>query len=132
MVFVDTNILLDLVIPNPAWVNWSASQLLQLAQIHNLVINPIVYAELTVSFSSIAKVEASIADLGLRLEDIPREAAFLAGKAFAQYRRNGGARTSVLSDFFIGAHASVLTASLLTRDPQRFRTYFPTVRLITP
>jgi predicted nucleic acid-binding protein len=132
MVFVDTNILLDLVIPNPAWVNWSASQLLQLAQIHNLVINPIVYAELTVSFSSIAKVEASIADLGLRLEDIPREAAFLAGKAFAQYRRNGGARTSVLPDFFIGAHASVLTASLLTRDPQRFRTYFPTVRLITP
>jgi predicted nucleic acid-binding protein len=132
MVFVDTNILLDVVIPNPDWVNWSASHLLQLARIHDLVINPIVYAELSVSFSSIAKVEASIADLDLKLHDMPREVAFLAGKAFARYRRNGGTRTSVLPDFFIGAHASVLTASLLTRDPQRFKTYFPTVHLITP
>jgi hypothetical protein len=132
MVFVDTNVLLDVVIPNPDWVNWSASQLLQLGQIHDLVINPIVYAEMSVSFSTIAKVEASIASLGLKLQDMPREAAFLAGKAFAQYRRNGGTRTSVLPDFFIGAHASVLTASLLTRDPQRFKTYFSAVHLITP
>ena len=132
MVLVDTNILLDVVIPNPNWLNWSATQLFHLGKIHSLVINPIVYAEVSVTFSSVERVEANLASLGLVLRDIPREVSFLAGKAFALYRRNGGTRTSVLPDFFIGAHAAFLTASLLTRDPQKFKTYFPGVHLITP
>lgn len=132
MILVDTNILLDVVIPNPAWLNWSATQLFHLGKIHSLIINPIVYAEVSVSFSSVERVEASLASLGLELRHIPREVSFLAGKAFTQYRRNGGTRASILPDFFIGAHAAFLTASVLTRDSQRFKSYFPSVHLITP
>jgi len=132
MVVVDTNVLLDVVNNNPAWINWSARQMMDLAKIHPLVINPIVYAELSITFLSIAEVEESIANMDLILEDLPREVAFLAGKAFLQYRRNGGTRTNVLPDFFIGAHAAFRGAALLTRDARRYATYFPTLRLITP
>lgn len=132
MVVVDTNVLLDVVNSNPVWLNWSASQMIQLAKIQPLVINPIIYAELSITFRTVVEVEESIALMDLTLEDIPREVAFLAGKAFLQYRRNGGTRTNVLPDFFIGAHAAFRRASLLTRDARRYATYFPTVRLITP
>ncbi|WP_263355937.1 type II toxin-antitoxin system VapC family toxin [Acidicapsa ligni] len=132
MVVVDTNVLLDVVNANSAWLNWSAAQMIDLGKIHALIINPIIYAELSISFESIAEVEQSIADMGLAMEETPREVAFLAGKAFLQYRRNGGTRTNVLPDFFIGAHAAFRAASLLTRDARRYQAYFPTVRLITP
>jgi len=132
MVVVDTNVLLDVVNNNPAWINWSAHQMMDLAKIHPLVINPIIYAEFSITFLSIAEVEESISNMDLTLEDLPREIAFLAGKAFLQYRRSGGTRTNVLSDFFIGAHAAFRGAALLTRDARRYATYFPTVRLITP
>lgn len=132
MVVVDTNILLDVVTGNSAWASWSSQQMLKLATINKLVINPIIYAELSISFFSVANVEAAIASMDLTMEDLPREVAFLAGKAFLQYRRSGGTRTNVLPDFFIGAHAAFLACPLLTRDTRRYATYFPTVRLITP
>jgi len=132
MVIVDTNILLDVVTGNSVWANWSALQMLHASKIQKLVINPIIYAELSISFFSVANVEAAIANLDLTLEDLPREVAFLAGKAFLQYRRSGGTRTNVLPDFFIGAHAAFRNASLLTRDTRRYATYFPAVHLITP
>jgi predicted nucleic acid-binding protein len=132
MIVVDTNVLLDVVTSNPVWGNWSSLQMINLARIDSLVINPIIYAEFSISFFSLAAVETSIAKMDLTMEDIPREVAFLAGKAFLQYRRSGGVRTNVLPDFFIGAHAAFLDAALLTRDARRYKTYFPTVRLITP
>jgi|SRR5271165_1318752 len=132
MVVVDTNVLLDVVNRNPVWLNWSAGQMMQLAKIHELIINPIIYAEFSVTFVLLAEVEKSVSDLGLKVEDLPREAAFLAGKAFHQYRKLGGSKSGVLPDFFIGAHAMVLSCPLLTRDTGRYATYFPTVHLITP
>ena len=132
MVIVDTNILLDVVNGSSAWANWSSLQMLKLTAIEKLIINPIIYAELSVSFFSVANVEAAIAGMDLTLEGLPREVAFLAGKAFVQYRRSGGTRTNVLPDFFIGAHAAFRNASLLTRDARKYRSYFPTVTLITP
>jgi predicted nucleic acid-binding protein len=132
MIVVDTNILLDIVNRNPIWLNWSASQVMQLAKIHELIINPIIYAEFSVTYVLLAEVEKSVSDLGLIVEDLSREAAFLAGKAFNQYRKQGGSKTGVLPDFLIGAHAMVLNCPLLTRDTRRYATYFPTVHLITP
>jgi predicted nucleic acid-binding protein len=132
MIVVDTNILLDIANRNPIWLNWSASQMMQLAKIHDLIINPIIYAEFSVTYVLLAEVEKSVSDLGLKVEDLPREAAFLAGKAFNQYRKQGGSKTGVLPDFIIGAHAMVLNCPLLTRDTPRYATYFPTVHLITP
>ena len=132
MVIVDTNVLLDVVSGNPTWLPWSAAQMLTLSRVHELVINPIIYAELSVSFQSVAEVDESLERMNLTLKDLPTEVAFFAGRAFLQYRRSGGTRTNVLPDFFIGAHAQVLGASLLTRDTRRYSTYFPTVPLITP
>ena len=132
MVLVDTNILLDILEPNSPWLAWSVGQMRNLAKVHTLVINSIVYAELAPSHSSPVLLDRKIASMALIYEDIPREAAFLAGKAFVLYRKQGGTKTSVLGDFFIGAHAQVLACPLLTRDSRRYATYFPTVPLITP
>jgi hypothetical protein len=132
MVFVDSNIILDLWDHDPVWESWSKSQILRLLPIEDLVINPVVYAEVSPRFNSSVRVDRAIEILKLSLIDTPREAAFLAGKAFLKYRQQGGTKTKVLSDFFIGAHAAFLGAPLLTRDARRFATYFPTVRLITP
>jgi len=132
MVLVDTNVLLDVLNSHPVWLHWSASQMLHLGMTERLVINPIIYAEVSITFVTLAEVEESMDKMDLTLEDLPREVAFLAGKAFVQYRRNGGTRTNVLPDFFIGAHAAFLGCPLLTRDVRRYATYFPTVQLITP
>jgi predicted nucleic acid-binding protein len=132
MVLVDSNVFLDVVTPDPVWENWSASAMKKLARTELLVINPVIYAEVSVTFSDIEKLELSLSLMQLSLVNIPREAAFLAGKVFPQYKKNGGTKTGVLSDFFIGAHAQAAGLSLLTRDTSRYATYFPTVRLITP
>lgn len=132
MIFVDTNVLLDVVHNHPSWVSWARGQMIHLGKIHPLIINPIVYAELSISFQTKEQVDESISNMGLTLEDIPAEVAFLAGKAFLQYRRQGGTRNNVLPDFFIGAHAAFRSASLLTRDARRYRTYFPTLHVIAP
>ena len=129
---VDTNVLIDVVQDEPEWAEWSLRQLRAQSQIHALVINPVVYAELSLSFSSLEALDKALALLELSVMEIPRPALFLAGKAFAQYRRRGGSKTQVLPDFFIGAHAAVMAWPLLTRDANRYRTYFPSLRVIAP
>lgn len=132
MVFVDSNVILDVWTCNPDWSVWSQSRLRSLSLLHELAINTIVYAEISVVFSMPDPVDERLNDLGVTVLDFPRSAAFLAGKAFARYRRLGGPRTSVLPDFFIGAHAAVLGCAILTRDTRRYASYFPAVRLISP
>lgn len=129
---VDTNVLVDVLSDDPQWADWSIQQMRAQAQIHELAINPIIYAELSLTFTSVEALDETIADLGLTFLELPRPALFLAGKAFARYRRQGGAKQNVLADFFIGAHAAVSGTLLLTRDARRYRNYFPSVGLITP
>lgn len=132
MTLVDTNILLDVVTDDPAWADWSIRQLDAAASTGPLLINGVVYAEFSVRFDRSDDVDSVLAEGGFVWSEIPREALFLAGKAFRRYRAAGGARTGVLPDFFIGAHASVLGVPLLTRDAGRYRAYFPSVELIAP
>ena len=129
---VDTNILLDLVTNDIQWADWSIGQLDAAALRGSIVINDIVYAELSVRFATIETLDAIVGEIGVALTPIPRPALFLAGKAFQRYRLAGGARTGVLPDFFIGAHAAVSGFRLLSRDAQRYRAYFPTLELVTP
>ena len=132
MPLVDTNVLLDLFTNDPIWADWSARELRILSAQEALVVNPVVYAELSVGFDRIEDLDAALATAGVDLLESPRAALFLAGQAFQTYRAQGGTRTGVLPDFFIGAHAVVAGMSLLTRDTRRYRSYFPTVVLITP
>lgn len=132
MVIVDTNVLIDVFQDDPDWADWSVARLREHTVVDTLAINPVIYAELSMAFSKVEKLDAEIAALGLQFREIPRPALFLAAKAFAKYRKAGGSKTNVLADFFIGAHAAVAAAPVLTRDPTRYRNYFPTVNLITP
>lgn len=132
MTLVDTNILLDLAIDDPNWVDWSIRQLDAAAVAGPLLINDIVYAELSVRFPAIEALDAFLEEAGIVLQPMPRAALFLAGKAFQNYRARGGSRTGVLPDFLIGAHAAVAKLPLLTRDVGRYRSYFPSVALIAP
>lgn len=126
---VDANVLIDLATDDPVWGDWSATAL---ARAGRLLINPIVYAEVSIAFERIEDVDSLVPATVFHREDLPWEAAFLAGKAFHAYRRRSGARTLPLPDFFIGAHAAVRGYRLLTRDAARFRTYFPKLTLIIP
>lgn len=129
---VDSNVLLDVATNDPTWGDWSATTLARCADEAILVINALVYAEVSIGFRTIEDLEDALpADL-YRREDLPYEAAFLAGKCFLRYRRAGGTRRSPLPDFYIGAHAAVAGYRLLTRDAGRYRTYFPTLDLIAP
>jgi hypothetical protein len=132
MILVDTNIIVDIWDRDPKWAQWSVQQMTRLHRIEPLCINVIVYAELSRFYSTTAELDKNLAALKLGVEYIPREAAFAAGKAFLQYRKQGGTKNSVLADFFIGGHAEASSCSLLTRDARRYATYFPTVQLITP
>ena len=132
MLLVDTNVLVDVLENDPEWADWSIGQLRAQSKIHQLAINPIIYAELSLTFSKVETLDQTIETMGLIVKELPRPALFRAGKAFVLYRRQGGQKTNVLADFFIGAHAAVLGCSLLTRDAQRYRHYFPGVKLITP
>lgn len=129
---VDTNVLVDVLANDPDWADWSIGQLRAQARVHRLAINPVIYAELALTFSTVEALDEALAGMELPVLDIPRPALFLAGKAFARYRKAGGLKNSVLSDFFIGAHAAVAGLPLLTRDVRRYTTYFPTVRLVAP
>jgi hypothetical protein len=129
---VDTNVLLDVLQDDPQWAEWSLSQLRAQSQVHGLAINDVIYAELSLSFDSVRSLDAVVARLRLQVEALPRPAQFLAGKAFLQHRRRGGTKTQVRPDFFIGAHAAVNGWPLLTRDATRYRSYFPTLQLLTP
>jgi len=132
LILVDTNVILDLVENDPVWADWSQQQLESASLRDDLCINAVIYAELSIAFETIEELEAVLARAELVLQTIPREALFLAGKVFLQYRRRKGTRQSVLSDFFIGAHAAVQGLNLLTRDTRRYATYFPSVLLIGP
>ena len=131
-VIVDSNVLLDIATDDPAWSAWSAEALAKAAERYPLIINPIVYAEVSIGYDKIEALDEALPAAFYRREPLPWEAAFLAGKCFLQYRRRGGERRSPLPDFYIGAHAAVRGFALLTRDAARYRTYFPRVPLITP
>ena len=129
---VDSNVILDLVTDDRQWSAWSSDALAMAADESTLAINPVVYAEVSIGFRTIEELEDLLPDGDFRRLELPYEAAFLAGKAFLSYRRRGGNRAAPLPDFYIGAHAAIAGMRLLTRDPQRYRTYFPSVTLIAP
>ena len=129
---VDSNALLDIMTEDPDWQTWSATTLAQAAETGPLYINPVIYSEVSIRFTTIEALEDALPQADYRRAPIPWAAAFLAGKAFLDYRRNQGTRTTTLPDFFIGAHAAIAELQLLTREVSRYRTYFPTVQLLAP
>jgi predicted nucleic acid-binding protein len=132
VVLVDTNVILDVVEDDPQWAEWSQGQLERAAASGPLLVNPVIYAELSIAFQRLEELETMLAKGCFLVEAMPREALFLAGKVFLRYRRQGGTKRGVLPDFFIGAHAAVLGVPLLTRDRGRYAHYFPKLTLITP
>jgi predicted nucleic acid-binding protein len=129
---VDSNVILDVLTEDARWYAWSSSALAESAESGPLCINPIIYAEVSIGFSTIEELEEAIPSEAFTRLSIPLEAAFLAGKVFLQYRGRKGAKTTPLPDFFIGAHAAVSGLRLLTRDSRRYRTYFPSVEILAP
>ena len=132
MTLVDTNVLLDLVTDDPDWAAWSLARLEEAALAGPILINDIVYAEISVRYDRIEDLDAMLGQAMIDIAAMPRSALFLAGKAFQRCKAAGGTRTGVLPDFFIGAHAAVEGWPLLTRDASRYRGYFPKVTLIAP
>lgn len=131
-VLVDSSVLLDLFTDDPQWADWSEDVLERYSQTNSLYINSVVYSEVSIGFTKIEAMDDAIAQLDLRVLELPREALFLSGKVFVQYKRNKGTKTSTLPDFFVGAHASVSQFQVITRDVRRIKTYFPKVKLIHP
>lgn len=129
---IDSSVLLDVSTQDPVWFDWSAAALADAVRTGPVLVNPIIYAEVSVGYDRIEDLEDALPAEIFRREPLPYIAGFLAGKAYRDYRRRGGTRTSPLPDFFIGAHAAVGKHSLLTRDAGRYRTYFPTIRVISP
>lgn len=129
---VDSNVILDIVIEDGEWLDWSASMLARSAQAGRLVINPLIYAEVSCGYDRIEDLDDAIPPEYFVREPLPWTAAFLAAKAFVKYRRRGGSRPAPLPDFYIGAHAALAGYTLLTRDARRYRTYFPKLRIIAP
>ncbi len=132
IILVDSNVVLDVADKSSTWHEWSVETLDDLEYENSLIINPIVYSEISIGYETIEDLAAFIACCGFEFIDIPKEALFLAGKVFLNYRKNKGTKTNVLPDFFIGAHAAVRGLLLLTRDTRRYSTYFPKLNLITP
>jgi predicted nucleic acid-binding protein len=129
---VDSNVLIDIWTDDPQWYNWSLTRLNEAGRSGPLLINDVIFAEVSVGFLNLEDFDAALVKARVTVASIPRHALFHAGKAFTEYRRRGGVRTGVLPDFFIGAHAMVEHLPVLTRDKRRFRHYFPTVELIAP
>lgn len=131
-VLVDSNIILDVFLDDPEWARWSEDVLGKYGTITTLYINAIVYCEVSIGFKRIEELESAINRGGFKMLEIPKEALFLAGKAFDKYKKGKGIKRSPLPDFYIGAQAAVLDLELITRDISRYRTYFPTLKLISP
>ena len=131
-ILVDSNIILDVFFDDPNWADWSESKLAKYSSITKLFINPVVYSEVSIGFKRIEDLEIGLNRGGFEILEIPKEALFLAGKAFLKYQKNRGTKRSPLPDFYIGAQAAILDLDLITRDESRYRTYFPTVNLISP
>lgn len=132
MILVDTNVLVDIWSRDPAWARWSEAAIARAAAEDELVVDPVICAELSLGFESAPQLREALRSAGIRVVPLPVEAAWPAARAFAAYRRRGGARSAPLPDFFIGAHAQAAGFKLLTRDPRRYRTYFPDVKRIAP
>jgi predicted nucleic acid-binding protein len=132
MILVDSNVIIDVLTGDPAWQGWSEAALSEAADHDDVGINPIIYAEIASGFASIKDLDRRLDPGVFRRLPLPYEAGFIAGRAFVEYRRRGGARTSPLPDFYIGAHAAVSGLRLLTRDARRYASYFPKVSLISP
>jgi hypothetical protein len=131
-VLVDSNVLLDIITDDPDWGKWSAGALAEVAEHTVLVINPIIYAEVSIRYTTIEALDAALPAALYQREPLPWEAGFLAGKCFVQYRRRGGVRNSPLPDFYVGAHAAVSGLAPLTRDATRYRSYFPGIEILVP
>ena len=131
-VLIDSNVLIDVIDNDLKWADWSEAQLAPLAEAGLAVINPLIYAEVAVSFNSLEDLEGALQSLNLNREALPWPAAYLASQAFQLYRRRGGQRSSPLPDFYIGAHASLAGYALLTRDSRRYREYFPRLKILNP
>jgi hypothetical protein len=129
---VDSNVILDVVTDDPDWGDWSSDQLAEAAQAGALIINPVIYAEVSAGFDRIEDLDNALPTTYYRRLPLPFEAAFLAGQCFVKYRKRGGSRRSPMPDFYIGAHAAIAGYTLLTRDAKRYRTYFPTLRIVAP
>jgi predicted nucleic acid-binding protein len=129
---VDSNVLLDVLTEDPTWYAWSSEAIESRAERSVLVIDPIIYAEVSIRFERIEELEEALSPAMFRRDALPWEAAFLAGKCFVRYRRRGGVKHSPLPDFYIGAHAAVAGMTLLTRDEGRYRTYFPSLDISAP
>ena len=129
---VDSNVLLDIATNDPHWADWSGRALSEVAEHTTLIINPIIYAEVSIGYANIEDLDVALPAILYRREPLPLEAGFLAGKSFLAYRRRGGFRPSPLPDFYIGAHAAIGRLALLTRDAARYRSYFPKVEILAP
>ena len=129
---IDTNVVLDLVLEDEEWLEWSASMVAAVARQGQIVINPIVYAEVSSAYDDLETMDRALPPDYYVREPLPWDAAFLAGRAYVAYRRRGGTKRSPLPDFYIGAHAAVAGHTLLTRDPKRYQAYFPKVRIVSP
>ena len=132
MILCDSNVLLDVLVDDVRWAAWSQGQLEAWSRRGPVIVNPVVYSELAAGYSTVEALDRDLDAMGLRFEEMPRDALFLAAKAHLLYRKRGGTRAGVLADFFVGAHAAVRRMPLLTRDPRRYRACYPTVRLVTP
>ena len=131
-VLVDSNILLDISTNDPKWSDWSGNALAECAEHSSLVINPVIYAEVSIGYETVEALDAALPTSLYERAPLPWEAGFLAGKCYLAYRRRGGVRNTPLPDFYIGAHASIEGLALLTRDGARYRTYFPKIELLSP
>lgn len=129
---IDSCVLLDVITGDEQWADWSADQVAAAMDSGRVVINPLVYAEVSVGYETVEELEELLPASDYQREPLPYVAGFAAGKAFLRYRRSGGQKRSPLPDFYIGAHAAVAGYRLLTRDASRYRTYFPTVHIIAP
>lgn len=131
-IIVDSNIILDLFLDDPNWADWSESILIKYGRENKLYINMIIYTEISVGFERIEELESALIKGGFQILEIPKEALFLAGKVYFKYRKLKGTKNSPLPDFYIGAQAAILGLDLITRDTSRYKTYFPSVKLISP
>jgi predicted nucleic acid-binding protein len=131
-VIVDSNIILDILTEDKEWYDWSSEQLINLSEDNELIINQVIYSEISIRFSSIEDLDDVISESGFKCENLPWEASFLAGKCFMQYKKNSGAKSSPLPDFYIGAHAAITKRPILTRDKARYKTYFNRLKIISP
>lgn len=132
MILVDSNVIIDVMSEDATWSAWSIAALEEAADGDEIAINPIIFAELAFGFETMAALDLALGEGDFRRLPLPYEAGFVAGRAFVEYRRRGGVRSSPLPDFYIGAHAAIQGLRLLTRDPRRYQSYFPGVQLIAP